>query len=332
MIESQAGAPAPAGGAGPGPGLAVPWQVACDRFLASAVDSDNTRRAYRRWLGHAGTVIGSPPLALLDSAGLADYRRVVMSDDEGLGPASQSQAVAALRSFIRWTRSLDGGRHLPLVTIETMEVALRMPRAEVRRPYSVLSDPELAAMMGAAGTPRDRALLGVMVGAGLRVSEVVELAVADILADQEGGAVIHVRQGKGRKDRSIPIQADVLGCLLAHLDSGGRRLGSGGALFRSCHHVERRRPRAGGLTEGAVWAVVKKAAAAVPVVGKPVSPHTLRHTFAIRFLRAGGSVAALQKLLGHASLATTQRYLDHFELAELRRMMPALPGPPAVAG
>ncbi len=308
-----------------GAGLAVPWEVATGRFLASAVDSDNTRRAYRRWLVHAGTVIGTPPLALLDSAALADYRQVVMSDDEGLGPASQSQAVAAFRSFIRWARSLDGGRHLPLVTVETMEVALRMPRAEVRRPYSVLSDPEAAAMLGLSGSSRDRALLGVMIGAGLRVSEVVKLAVTDILADQEGGAVIHVRQGKGRKDRSIPVQPDVLGCVLTYLDRTGRRMGGAGALFRSYDHVEHRRVRAEGITEGAVWAVVKKSAAAVPVVGKPVSPHSLRHTFAIRFLRAGGSVAALQKLLGHASLATTQRYVDHFELAELRSMMPQLP-------
>lgn len=306
-------------------GLAVPWEVATARFLDSAVDSDNTRRAYRRWLAHAGGVLGAPPLAALDSAGLAEYRRAVMSDDEGLGPASQAQAVAAVRSFVRWARGLDGGRHVPNVTIETMEVALRMPRAEVRRPYSVLSDPEAATMIGLAGSARDRALLAVMIGAGLRVSELVGLAVADILADQEGGAVIHVRQGKGRKDRSVPIQPDVLGQVLVYLDRTGRRLGSPAALFRAYDHVEHRRPSAAGITEGAVWAVVKKAAAAVPVVGKPVSPHTLRHTFAIRFLRAGGSVAALQKLLGHASLATTQRYLDHFELAELRRMMPELP-------
>jgi integrase/recombinase XerD len=326
VLEDAVAPTPPATALAPGDsGLAVPWEVATGRFLASAVDSDNTRRAYRRWLAHAGSVIGFPPLSLLDSAGLADYRQVVMSDDEGLGPASQSQAVAALRSFIRWMRGVDGGRHLPLVTIETMEVILRMPRAEVRRPYSVLSDPEAAAMIGRAGTSRDRALLSVMIGAGLRVSEVVKLAVMDILAGQEGGAVIHVRQGKGRKDRSLPIQPDVLGGLLAHLDRTGRHLGSAGALFRSYEHLERRRVRAEGMTEGAVWAVVKKSAAAVPVVGKPVSPHTLRHTFAIRFLRAGGSVAALQKLLGHTSLATTQRYLDHFELAELRLMMPALP-------
>jgi site-specific recombinase XerD len=302
----------------------VPWVDATTRFLRT-LDSDNTRRAYGRWLTHAGVVLGEPPLASLDSAMLGDYRAAVMSDDEGLGPASQSQAVAALRSFVRWVRGLDGGRHLPLVTLETMEVALKMPRAEVRRPYSVLSDKEAARMIERTGTTRDRALLSVMLGAGLRVSEVVKLAVADVLADQEGGAVIWVRQGKGRKDRSVPIQPDVLEAVLAYLAATGRRLSGSGVLFRSYDHVEHRRVRAEGMTESAVWQAVRKAVSVAHIVGKAVSPHTLRHTFAIRFLRAHGSAAALQKVLGHASLTTTQRYLDHFELAELRRMMPRLP-------
>ncbi len=307
----------------PDTGLLVPWPLATERFLRS-LDSANTRRAYARWLRHAGVVLGEPPLARLDSAMLSAYRATITSDDEGLGPASRAQAIAALRSFIRWVRSLDAGRHLPLVTLETMEVALKMPRAEVRRPYNVLSDREAGRMI-AVGRTRDRALLSDMLGAGLRVSEVVRLAVTDIHADQEGGAVIHVRQGKGRKDRLVPIQPDVLEVILGYLQVTGRRLGGPGVLFRSYDHVEHRRVRAEGMTESAVWMVVKKAVKDARIVGKLVSPHTLRHTFAIRFLRAGGSVAALQKLLGHASLATTQRYLDHFELAELRRMMPALP-------
>jgi site-specific recombinase XerD len=302
----------------------VPWDSATKHYL-DTLDSDNTRRAYTRWLRHVGVVLGEPPLASLDSAMLGDYRATVTSDDEGLGPASRSQAIAALRSFVRWVRGLDGGRHLPLVTIETMEIALRMPRAEVRRPYSVLSDPEASRMIERATSSRDRALLSVMIGAGLRVSEVVRLAIGDLHADQEGGAVIHVRQGKGRKDRSVPIQPDVLAVVLAYLQATGRRLGGPGVLFRSYDHVEHRRVRAEGMTESAVWQAVRKAVGLAHIVGKAVSPHTLRHTFAIRFLRAGGSVAALQKLLGHSSLTTTQRYLDHFELAELRKMMPALP-------
>jgi integrase/recombinase XerD len=306
-------------------GLAVPWDVATGRFLASAVDSDNTRRAYGRWLAHVGAVVGAPLLAHLDSGHLSDYRMQVMSDDEGLGPASRAQAIAALRSFIRWARGLDGGRHVPQVTLETMEAALRMPKAEVRRPYSVLSDPEVAAVIEVSGAARDRALLGVMIGAGLRVSEVVRLAVADVLTGQEGGAVIWVRQGKGRKDRSVPVKPDVLAHVATYLDRTGRHFSGPGVLFRSYDHVEHRRVRAAGMTESAVWMAVRKAVTAARIEGKLVSPHTLRHTFAIRFLRAGGSVAALQKLLGHASLATTQRYLDHFELAELRQMMPELP-------
>ncbi len=65
--------------------------------------------------------------------------------------------------------------------------------------------------------------------------------------------------------------------------------------------------------------------AAAGIAAKQISPHSLRHTYALRALRHGGNVVAVSKLLGHASIATTQRYLDHLQLSELRRAVPYLP-------
>jgi site-specific recombinase XerD len=79
------------------------------------------------------------------------------------------------------------------------------------------------------------------------------------------------------------------------------------------------------LSTRAVGYLVRRALEKAGLAAKAISPHSLRHTYAIRALRAGGNVIAVQKLLGHASVATTQRYLDHLALGELRAAVPPLP-------
>jgi integrase/recombinase XerD len=77
--------------------------------------------------------------------------------------------------------------------------------------------------------------------------------------------------------------------------------------------------------------LVERLVAAAGIDAKRVSPHAMRHSYAMRVLRHGGDVVALSKLLGHASIATTQRYVDHLQVAELRAVLPSLPGLDAVA-
>src|SRR6185436_15668343 len=109
----------------------------------------------------------------------------------------------------------------------------------------VLSEPEIGRVLMAASTPRDKAIVAVLLGAGLRVSELVELRVGDVIEDQDGAVSLHVRSGKGRKSRTVPVQADVAGFLRAYLSATGRRLGQNGPLFRSHDRGagKRNRPR-----------------------------------------------------------------------------------------
>ena len=138
--------------------------------------------------------------------------------------------------------------------------------------------------------------------------------------------VIAVRHGKGRRDRQVPVQPEVSQLLLTYLTDTGRRLGDPGPLFRSHDRGSHVRERAR-LSTRAVGYLVGRTLEKASLAVKPISPHSLRHTYAIRALRAGGNVIAVQKLLGHASVATTQRYLDHLALSELRAAVPPLPTP-----
>lgn len=312
----------------------TPWPIVLDAYLATAVDSDHTRRAYRRHVTAALEWCGVATLAELTGAALAAYRAYVTS--LSVAPASQVQALAALRSFLTWSRTM-GAHALPG---DVVQVALRTPRATVLRPYNVLSDAEIAGVLGAAGNPRDRALLAVLLGAGLRAAEVCALDVRDVQEDGDGGTVLLVRQGKGRKDRAVPVQPDVARLVRAYLAASGRRLGDEGPLFRAHDRAAHRRADQHRerdhqhrdhqrddrrLSTRAVGYLVQRAAAAAGVEAKAISPHSLRHSFALRALRHGGNVVAVSKLLGHASISTTQRYVDHLAVAELRAAVPALP-------
>jgi integrase len=208
-----------------------------------------------------------------------------------------------------------------------------MPPAHEPRPYSVLTDAEIVRLFDALdesttakGKPRsrerrerDRAILAVMLGAGLRAAEVVALEVRDVAAG-EGGIVLAV-SGKGGKRREVPIREDVAAPVLRYLNTTGRRLGDGGALFL------REGARDGGhLTTRTIGMLTADYAGAAGIeAARAFSPHACRHTYAVRASREGLTVAALRRALGHASVATTGRYLDHIGLADLRENLPDLP-------
>lgn len=310
------------------------WSTATAAYLAAGVDSRETERAYRRHLaafaaaqhqleledGGERRAITLAPIRTLGDVTPAHMLawRSQLTSSSSLSPASQAQALAALRGFLRWAGALG----LHSVPGDAWREALRTPRAEVRRPYAVLTEGEILELLRAAATQRDRAILAVMLGGGLRAGEVAALEVGD-LHQLEQGMALHIRQGKGRKDRTVPLGADTARLILEHLHAGGRKLGEGGALFMREDRADTGAARA--ITSRAVGMVVTRTARAAGIVGKDCSPHTLRHTYALRALRAGASVPAVSKLLGHASIATTQRYLDHLELDELRDAVPALP-------
>lgn len=168
----------------------APRSTAVDLYLSAAVDAAHTRRAYRRHLAAAGEALGFPQLDELAGTDLAHYRAAILAD--GRGPASHSQALAALRAFLAWVGTF--GAHQ--LAAGVLAAALRSPRADVRRPYTVLSPAELAALLAAAPTLRDRALLSVLLGSGLRVGEAAALDVADLIEDDQGAALLAVRSGK----------------------------------------------------------------------------------------------------------------------------------------
>jgi site-specific recombinase XerD len=296
----------------------TPWQLVVEAYLDAAIDSQHTRHAYARHLRSAFAVLGVATVSDLTGADLARYRASVISSK--LAPASQAQALAALRSFLSWSRTLGAHR----VSAEVVRIGLKTPKVVVRRPYRTLGERDIASVLATAATSRDRALLAVLLGGGLRAAEAVGLDVTDLHDDPDGGLVIAVRRGKGRRDRQVPVQPEVSSLLLAYLAETGRRLGDPGPLFRAHdrgHHL-RERVR---LSTRAVGYLVSQAMEKAGLTAKAISPHSLRHTYAIRALQAGGNVIAVQKLLGYASVATTQRYLDHLALGELRAAVPPLP-------
>lgn len=174
-----------------------------------------------------------------------------------------------------------------------------------------LTDAEVEALRGictrSATGLRNRALFELMLSAGLRVSEAVNLRPADI--DWQAGT-IRVNLGKGGKDRVVPVSSDTLGWLQAWA-SKRAELGCNG------HQPFLVGIRTGkGMTTRNAHAVVSKQAA-LAGIEKAVGPHTLRHTYATRLLDSGFSIREVQELLGHSDVSTTMIY-THVNPAALR--------------
>jgi integrase/recombinase XerD len=292
------------------PGWCGPVEV----FLAT-LDCAATKRAYRLAITTALKHFGG-----LNSITLTDlirYReslilRLSSGRSDHLSPATVALHLAAMRGLLRFLRR-QGQSSLP---DEDVRFALRAPKATVITPYSILSEQEMKRLIHAAkNNPRDYALLVLMSASALRASEICGLRVADIVIDGDGDWLVHVRGGKGRRDRLVPLDATAAEELSAYSASRQIDLTSemdrAQALFRS--------RRGGHLSTSQLRYLVAAYALKAGLSGKRVSPHSLRHTCATAWMQNGVSLPQIQQLLGHENLSLTSRYVRHFELSDLKR-------------
>jgi site-specific recombinase XerD len=175
---------------------------------------------------------------------------------------------------------------------------------------TVLSPEEVVRLLDAALPGRDRTLLDLIYSCGLRLKEVLGLQVGDI---DSARMVLHVRHGKGQKERLLPLSPR----LLAVLRSYWREYRPATWLFPGIKATE-------ALTDGTVQRICKRTAQRAGL-SKRISPHTLRHSFATHLLEAGVDLLSVQALLGHSHFNTTAKYL-HVSMRRLRQLPQLLEG------
>jgi len=281
-------------GATPGEPFSVDARAAADRFLASPALSAATRRAYGgdvgefcAWLEEQGT-----RLEAVDVRILADYVAWLGGGRRArkLAPATISRKLAAVRAFL--------GHALGPDRVPDARLAPRRGRRLPDAPAAAEVEQILEALEG--DTPvalRNRALVELVYSAGLRSAEAVGLDLGDVDFEQE---LVHVRRGKGGKERVVPLGEEAalwLGRYLREARPSFAR-GANDAFFLSA--------RGRRLDTSTLRRIVPH-------------PHRLRHAFATHLLDGGADLRTIQELLGHSSLSTTQVY-SHVDPRHLRRV------------
>lgn len=264
--------------------------------------SPHTRAAYGRDLAMLTAFAAGEGVAIdrLDAAALERFVRTLMG--EGRSPRSVGRLVAAVRGFYRFTTA--GARDNPAADLGAPRAWKALPKyltlEEVDR---LLEAPDPATAIGR----RDRALLELLYATGLRVSELLALTLPDI--DLAEGLVTTF--GKGRKERVVPVGERAVASLRTYLAHARPELAGRRTSPRLFLNV-----RGGGLSRMGFWKILA-AYGRQAGIGRAISPHVLRHSFATHLLDRGADLRAIQMMLGHANLSTTQIY-THVLDARLR--------------
>jgi integrase/recombinase XerC len=284
--------------------------------------SAHTVDAYTRDVMQLGLFL-SRSGSSLDAAGRPVLRRFLAQQaTRGYARSSVARRVAAIRTFFRWAAGRGLVREDPAAGLGRPRAGNRLPTvlrpaeatALVEAPEGVApaegderapGERPAAAERAAAVVLRDRAVLELLYGSGLRVAEACGLSVDRV--DLARGRIVVL--GKGSKERDLPLSDPAVVAISEYLDRGRRFLhpGRSEALFVNL----RGRP----MGPRDVRSMVEKYRRRV-LPDRRLSPHTLRHSFATHLLEGGADIRAVQELLGHASLATTQRY-THVSKARL---------------
>lgn len=221
--------------------------------------------------------------ASLEKANAQELRSFVASLYGRVEPVSIARKLSSIRSFYRFEVKKGIRERSPAEGLTLPKLPKRLPRFLIQDEANQLVE----SVLPQPGVDlRDRTILELLYGAGLRVGELVQITLGDL--DLNEGWV-RVR-GKGNKERVVPLGSKAIEALLCYRKERGDEPGP---LFV--------------LTERSIQRIVKKRAIGAGIL-KRTTPHTLRHSFATHLLEEGADLRGIQELLGHSSLATTQRY------------------------
>jgi len=232
------------------------------------------------------------------SVSVADLRRYLAARFPGKKGSTMARKIAALRTFFSFLVTVGEIPGNPAAGLTSPRRAMRLPEF---LPVDEMMDLLRSLCTKGEAGKRDAAILELLYSSGLRVGELVSLRRMDV-ALEEG--TVRVR-GKGRKVRVVPVgerARQALSSYLAERERSGKRGEEdewGGALFRNL--------RGGALTARSVARILDGVLERAGI-GRHLSPHGIRHSFATHLLESGADLRSIQEMLGHASLSTTQRY------------------------
>jgi integrase/recombinase XerC len=265
------------------------------RHLRERNASPHTVKAYSADLENFATYAGSRGWKSIDHIAIRGFLSQLY--EKGLGKTSVARSLAAVRSLYRWLAREGAVEQNPAKLVATPRLPHRLPRVPTIEEMNSVLDGQMPE--AAAFPERDRLMLELLYGCGIRNSELTGINLDDLRLSAEAILI----RGKGKKERYVPFGHSVKIALAAYLPTRQAMLSqtrkNAAALL-----INR---RGGRLTTRSVGRIIKKVAVAKGL-SPDVHPHTLRHAFGTHMLEEGADLRAIQELLGHERLATTQRY------------------------
>ncbi len=273
--------------------------------------AENTSLAYGRDLRDFSRHLAVRSVVSPESVTREMISEYVRSEREkGRAGSTRARRLVAIRMFYHYLKERRMVKEDPTELIDAPKKALPLPR--------ILSKEETFRMIDEVKgedprSLRDRALLEVMYGCGLRVTETCELKIEDVVADGELLRII----GKGSKERLVPLGGAAGRALASYCASARDVFARGNLAERHIFLTRLGKP----FTRQGIFKIIKERALAVGIAPERISPHVLRHCFASHMLQNGADIRAIQEMLGHANIATTQIYthVDVTRFGELHR-------------
>jgi len=265
------------------------------RHLRERNSSQHTLKAYSGDLANFSMYCSSRRWDQIDHIAIRGFLSQLY--EKGLSKTSVARSLAAVRSLYRWLGREGVVEQNPAKLVATPKLPKKLPRVPTIEEMNSVLDGQMPET--AAFPERDRLMLELLYGCGIRNSELTGINLDDIRLSAEAILI----RGKGKKERYVPFGDSAKTALAAYVPArqavlSGRRKNTPALLINQ---------RGGRLTTRSVGRIIKKIAVAKGL-SPDVHPHTLRHAFGTHMLEEGADLRAIQELLGHERLATTQRY------------------------